>query len=116
MYMDIHSYSQLWMYPYGYTCSGQVPESAKYDSLSKGAVAAIKSVHGTTYTAGPICQTIYQVSGDSVDYALENANATYSMTVELRDEGDYGFILPPEQIKPTGEEMWAGLSYVLTNM
>jgi hypothetical protein len=38
------------------------------------------------------------------------------MTVELRDTGDYGFILPPEQIKPTSEEMWAGLSYMLTNM
>ena len=101
---------------YGYTCSGQVPDAAKYASLSEGAVSAIKAVHGTVYTQGPICNTIYQVSGDSVDYALENAKAKFSMTVELRDTGDYGFILPPEQIKPTGEEMWAGLSYLLANM
>ncbi|KAF2748078.1 carboxypeptidase A1 precursor [Sporormia fimetaria CBS 119925] len=116
MYMDIHSYSQLWMYPYGYTCSGVVPEAAKYESLSQGAVAAIESVHGMVYEAGPICQTIYEVSGDSVDYAYEVAKANYSMTVELRDTGRYGFILPPEQIRPTAEEMWAGLSYVLDNM
>jgi len=38
------------------------------------------------------------------------------MTVELRDTGNYGFILPASQILPTGEEMWAGLSYLLKNM
>ncbi|KAJ4336079.1 hypothetical protein N0V87_005659 [Didymella glomerata] len=116
LYMDIHSYSQLWMYPYGYTCNGAVPNSASYASLTKGAIAAVKAVHGTTFTGGPICNTIYQVSGDSVDYALENAGTKYSMTVELRDTGNYGFVLPANQIKPSGEEMWAGLAYLLKNM
>ncbi|KAF2438513.1 carboxypeptidase A1 precursor [Karstenula rhodostoma CBS 690.94] len=120
LYMDIHSYSQLWMYPYGYTCSGAVPNSASYASLAKGAVAALKAVHGTTFTAGPICSTIYQVSGSSVDYALENAGSNkgvkYSMTVELRDTGANGFVLPAAQIKPSGEETWAGLAYLLKNM
>ena len=27
--------------------------------------------------------------------------------MELRDTGEYGFILPPNQIIPTGEEVWA---------
>ncbi|KAF1835645.1 hypothetical protein BDW02DRAFT_495520 [Decorospora gaudefroyi] len=116
LYMDIHSYSQLWLYPYGYTCSGVVPNSAKYASLTRGAIAAIKAVHGTTFTGGPICSTIYQVSGDSVDYAVEVAKANYSMTVELRDKGNYGFILPTAQIVPSAEEMWAGLRYTLNNL
>ncbi|CAE7015158.1 hypothetical protein CFE70_002626 [Pyrenophora teres f. teres 0-1] len=116
LYMDIHSYSQLWLYPYGYTCSGTVPNSAKYASLTKGAIAAVKAVHGTTFTGGPICSTIYQVSGDSVDYAFEVAKANFSMTVELRDTGTYGFILPAAQIVPSAEEMWAGLRYMVANM
>ncbi|KAL1799192.1 hypothetical protein ACET3X_003229 [Alternaria dauci] len=116
LYMDIHAYSQLWMYPYGYTCSGTLPNSAKYASLTNGAIAAVKAVHGTTFTGGPICQTIYQVSGDSVDYAFEVAKANYSMTVELRDTGNYGFVLPAAQIVPSGEEMWAGLRYLLANL
>ncbi|KAJ4290567.1 hypothetical protein N0V90_010784 [Kalmusia sp. IMI 367209] len=116
LYMDIHSYSQLWMYPYGYTCSGTLPESATYASLAKGAVAALKAVHGTSYTYGPICSTIYQVSGSSVDYAYENAKVKYSMTVELRDTGNNGFVLPAAQILPSGEETWAGLAYLLKNM
>ncbi|KAI8931370.1 hypothetical protein NX059_011704 [Plenodomus lindquistii] len=116
LYMDIHAYLQIWMYPYGYTCSGVLPNSAKYASLTKGAIAAVKAVHGTTFTGGPICNTIYQVSGDSVDYAYEVAKANYSMTVELRDTGTYGFVLPAAQILPSAEEMWAGLSYLLKNM
>ncbi|KAH7064228.1 hypothetical protein BKA63DRAFT_169009 [Paraphoma chrysanthemicola] len=116
LYMDIHAYSQLWMYPYGYTCSGVLPEAAKNQNLTEGAIAAVQAVHGTVFEGGPICNTIYQVSGDSVDYAYENAKAAFSMTVELRDTGRYGFILPPEQIVPSAEEMWAGLSYLLKNM
>ncbi|KAF2867355.1 hypothetical protein BDV95DRAFT_598048 [Massariosphaeria phaeospora] len=116
LYMDIHSYSQLWMYPYGYTCSGTLPAAAKYQSLTEGSIAAVKAVHGTDFTGGPICSTIYQVSGSSVDYAYENAKVTYSMTVELRDTGRYGFVLPPDQIVPAAEEMWAGLSYLVENM
>jgi carboxypeptidase A4 len=114
--MDIHSYSQLWMYPYGYTCSGAIPTAAKNKALTNGAIAAVKAVHGTVFTGGPICNTIYQVSGDSVDYAFEVAKANYSMTVELRDTGTYGFVLPAAQILPSAEEMWAGLGYLLKNM
>jgi len=116
LYMDIHAYSQLWMYPYGYTCSGTVPNAAKYASLTNGAIAAVRAVHGTGFTGGPICSTIYPVTGDSVDYAAEVAKANYSMTVELRDTGANGFVLPAAQIQPSGEEMWAGLSYVFKNM
>ena len=93
-----------------------VPNSAKYESLTQGAIAAVKAVHGVSFTGGPICNTIYQVSGDSVDYAFEVAKANYSMTVELRDTGKYGFVLPADQIVPSSEEMWAGLSYLLKNM
>ncbi|EKG09239.1 Peptidase M14 carboxypeptidase A [Macrophomina phaseolina MS6] len=116
LYMDIHAYSQLWMYPYGYTCSGTVPDVAEYKKLADGAVAVVKAVHNTTFEAGPICSTIYEASGNSVDYAFDNAGAKYSMTVELRDTGKYGFVLPAAEILPSGEEIWAGLVYLLKNM
>ena len=33
----------------------------------------------------------------------------YDWLLELRDDGEYGFLLPPEQILPTDEEVWEGL-------
>lgn len=33
----------------------------------------------------------------------------YSYTIELRDTGSYGFVLPPAQIKPTSEETILGI-------
>ena len=37
----------------------------------------------------------------------------FAFTTELRDTGLYGFVLPPEQIIPSGEEMWAGFEVVI---
>lgn len=42
--------------------------------------------------------------------------AKYAFTIELRDTGSYGFILPPSQILPSGEETFAGFSYLFGNM
>ena len=36
-----------------------------------------------------------------------NLFTPFSYGMELRDTGNYGFILPPDQIIPTGEEVWA---------
>ncbi|EOD45725.1 putative carboxypeptidase a1 precursor protein [Neofusicoccum parvum UCRNP2] len=116
MYMDWHSYSQLWMTPYGYTCSQLPSTNTELQSISGGAVAAIEAVHGTQFEYGPICQTIYQASGSSVDYSHQTVGSQYTFTAELRDTGRYGFVLPANQIRPTSEEMWAGMSYVFANM
>jgi len=40
----------------------------------------------------------------------------YSFSAELRDTGNYGFILPTDQIYPSGIETWAGVKYLLANM
>ena len=37
---------------------------------------------------------------------------TYSYTIELRDTGQFGFLLPAKEIVPTGEEAFAGVQYI----
>jgi hypothetical protein len=36
-----------------------------------------------------------------------------AFAVELRDTGYYGFLLPPEQIKPNSEEFWNAIKVTL---
>ena len=51
-------------------------------------------------------------SGGSPDWARGVANIKYPFLIELRDQGVYGFLLPPEEIIPTGQEAWAGIRVV----
>ncbi|CZR65852.1 probable carboxypeptidase [Phialocephala subalpina] len=116
LYIDIHSYSQLFMTPYGYSCTALAPQNTVLQTLARGVAAAIKSVYGTTYTYGPVCTTIYKATGSSVDYVNDVTGAKYTFTIELRDTGTNGFVLPASQILPTGVETWEGFKYLLVNM
>nr|XP_036574262.1 zinc carboxypeptidase [Colletotrichum truncatum]XP_036587701.1 zinc carboxypeptidase [Colletotrichum truncatum]KAF6780666.1 zinc carboxypeptidase [Colletotrichum truncatum]KAF6798643.1 zinc carboxypeptidase [Colletotrichum truncatum] len=116
LFIDFHAYSQLFMTPYGYSCSAVSAKNTELQSLARGAVAAIKAVHGTSYKYGPICTTIYKATGSSVDYVADVVKADYTFTQELRDTGNYGFVLPASQIVPTGQETYAGVRYLLQNM
>ncbi|NXX83071.1 CBPA1 Carboxypeptidase, partial [Urocolius indicus] len=110
-FISIHSYSQLLLYPYGYTKT-PVPDKDELHELSKKAVAALSSLYGTSYTYGSIITTIYQASGGSIDWAY-NQGIKYSFTFELRDTGRYGFLLPSSQIIPTAQETWLGVKVIL---
>lgn len=116
LYIDWHSYSQLFMTPYGYSCSARPPNDSALQSLARGAVDAIRNVHKTSFKYGPICSTIYQTAGSSVDWVNDELKGDNVFTVELRDTGRYGFVLPPDQIIPSGEESFAGAMYLFQNM
>ena len=46
----------------------------------------------------------------------EEGKAEWSYTIELRDTGDFGFVLPPEQIRGSVEEQWAGIRVLLSSI
>jgi len=117
-YNNYHSYSQLWMGPWGYTFSTPpAADFAKQQEAGKLAAAAIQKTHGLRYGQGPVASTIYQASGIMCDEIYKSSGVILSYTCELRDTGAYGFVLPPAQIKPQGEEIWAAtlamVQYVL---
>uniref|UniRef100_A0A671LVT0 Carboxypeptidase A4 n=1 Tax=Sinocyclocheilus anshuiensis TaxID=1608454 RepID=A0A671LVT0_9TELE len=91
--ISMHSYSQLLMYPYGYTCT-DVPDKSEL-LQSKNSPPSM-----TRYQVGSICKIIYQASGGSIDWTY-NTGIRYSFAFELRDTGFYGFLLPANQIVPT---------------
>ncbi|KAK4498356.1 hypothetical protein PRZ48_011014 [Zasmidium cellare] len=115
LYVDWHSYGQYILSPYGYTAT--VPaNSADQISLGNEAADAIRAVYGTNFTVGPSGATLYPTTGSSADFATDVAGAEYAYAFELRDQGDNGFVLPPDQIRPTGEEMLAGIKVFLAGL
>ena len=53
-------------------------------------------------------------SGASDDY-YQSEGTRFSYTPELRDDG-FGFLLPPQYIIPSGEEIFAALSTMLDKL
>lgn len=47
--------------------------------------------------------------GNSDDWAKNKVGIKYSYTIELRDRGTYGFLLPPSEIIPTGKEIFTAI-------
>ncbi|XP_068458726.1 carboxypeptidase A5 [Clinocottus analis] len=110
-FVSIHSYSQMLLYPYGYTRT-PVKDQAELHSLAKKAITDLASLYGTRYRYGSIINTIYQASGGTIDWTY-NQGIKYSYTFELRDTGRYGFILPANQILPTAKETWLALMAIM---
>lgn len=101
-----HSFSQLILYPWGYTTQPAPDASAglKLAQLAQGMQEAIYGVHGRVYTPRQSSQ-LYPTAGDTTDWTY-GEYAIPSLTIELRpasvEEG--GFLLPPDEIQPTFEE------------
>jgi len=118
-YLTLHSYSDLFMYEYGYKPNTYPPDVDDLKALANDAVAAIAAVHGTKFTAGNSDDLTYDAAGASDDWSKGVANIKWVYTLELRPgDGDvehdtyYGFDLPPSYIIPVGEETWAGLQVI----
>ncbi|XP_030627792.1 carboxypeptidase A1-like [Chanos chanos] len=110
-FVSIHSYSQMLLYPYGYT-STPCKDQSELHALAKKAITDLASLYGTQYTYGSIINTIYQASGGTIDWTY-NQGIKYSYTFELRDTGRYGFALPANQIIPTAQETWLALMAIM---
>ena len=69
------------------------------------------------YKKGYTCKIVFHISdpssGTSRDWAAGVPQIPFVYTTELRDTGEYGFVLPPNQVRPTAEETWAGLKALM---
>lgn len=109
--ISYHSYSQLILFPWGYT-SSPAPDKVLMENLAIQMANKIKAVHGVTYTPDQ-SSGLYLSSGDTTDwlYALLGVPA---YTIELRPSSSYpGFVLPESQIEPTYEENLPAALYLM---
>ncbi|GAB7363277.1 hypothetical protein MBLNU230_g3558t1 [Neophaeotheca triangularis] len=113
LYIDWHSFSQLLLWPFGYDCDRFPDNNDAYEAVGSAAAEAFERPYGTALEIGPICSTIYQVAGGSLDWASERGDADFAFSYELRDTGLYGFVLPPSQIYPSVVEAYRGTSAMM---
>ncbi|XP_001371211.1 mast cell carboxypeptidase A [Monodelphis domestica] len=116
-YLSFHAYSQMLLFPYGYT-EARVPNDDELSKISRLATEALATRYQTQYVYGPIATTIYPTYGSSIDWAYD-FGITRSFAFELRDKGRYGFLLPESQIKQTCKETMFAVKaiakYILKN-
>ncbi len=106
-FWDIHSFSQLILWPYGYTA--ELPLDADYYlQVGLSMQAAIYGVHGRSYGAGPTYTAIYPTAGGSLDWVYDYQDAL-AFGLEMRpqqfDPGNVGFELPAEEIIEANQEI-----------
>ncbi|KAL9959735.1 hypothetical protein ACROYT_G033088 [Oculina patagonica] len=116
-YLDIHSYSQILMFPWGHTKR----RSKDYEELmrvGKAVVDAIRTQGGenTNYTFGQASDIMYIESGTTKDYIYGHLRVRYTFSMELRDTGEYGFLLPSNLIVPTAKEAFEGIKAMILSM
>lgn len=96
--IDVHSYSELVLYPWGHQY-GAAPDEAMLSSLAGQMADAIAATHGRTYA--PIQGSdLYPASGVVDDWSYAE-HGMMSFTIELRGED---FVIAPSEIVPTCEE------------
>ena len=111
IFFDVHCYSQLVLWPYGYdSTEPEGPAGEIHRNLGEGIAEAIESINGRIFAPQP-AHDLYLASGTSLDWAWDDAGV-YAFTYELRDTGEFGFVLPPDQIVPSGEEILESFLYV----
>lgn len=106
--LSIHSRGQYILFPFGYN---NAPRAYNYqDLLQVGQRASVDmyKLYSKPYRVGTTAGALYIASGISVDWAFAVGGIPLSYTYELRDQGEFGFILPAEQIVPNGEELLEG--------
>ena len=122
--IDVHSFSQLVLRPLGWTKQPYAHES-QHKQLGDKIRDLIYSVHGKSYTSIAAID-LYATSGTASDwfYAGKEVSGSfghhvYGYTIELRPKsafGGQGFILPPSEIIPTGEEIVAAFRYFVRHV
>uniref|UniRef100_T1GWZ9 Peptidase M14 domain-containing protein n=1 Tax=Megaselia scalaris TaxID=36166 RepID=T1GWZ9_MEGSC len=107
LYISLHSWSQLLMYPYGHT--QRLPVNVEdYRQITNAAIQAMAKRYGTKYIGGNIYDAIYPASGTSIDWVFGTQGVKLTFTYELRPSGHgavtFSHDLPKEFIIPTAEE------------
>ncbi|KAM6159942.1 mast cell carboxypeptidase A [Erethizon dorsatum] len=109
-YITFHSYSQMLLFPYGYTTK-LPPNHEDLDKVAKIGTDVVSTRYETSYIYGPVASTIYPTAGSSLDWAYD-LGIKHTFAFELRDKGKFCFLLPESLIKPTCKETMLAVKFI----
>ncbi len=116
--ISLHAYDWNFLYPFGYATGHYPSIVSELIALCNGAVADLNAEHADESGVGVRdfgcinAADLYPAAGASDDwYASQGVRYVY--TPEMRGPS---FDVPPTQIVPASEEMWAALKYMMDTM
>lgn len=111
-YLTIHSYAQVVLFPYTWSRDAARPHN--YEELIGLSTEITKRIGGN-WRHGQGRDIFYPAAGGSDDWA-HSTGVDIVYTFELRDKGNYGFMLPEFLIRPAVEEAARGISAVYDHL
>lgn len=114
-YISLHSYGQWILIPHGHN-NNRIPQYNTYMRIGNAASQAHRRRNGTIFTPGNVVDLLYVASGESFDWVKGKHNTNLTYIYELRDQGRYGFILPPSQIIDSAIEFMDGLQVIIDEL
>jgi len=105
--LSFHTYSDLWLHPWGYTATATSDSNAFYEWDDEAQV-------GVGYMSGQSTRVLYSVNGEFNDWCYGEIGAKpriYSWTPEAGSEND-GFWPPPSRIVPIANDNLRGCYFV----
>ncbi|XP_031556614.1 carboxypeptidase B2-like [Actinia tenebrosa] len=106
----------MWFIPWGHT-KNKTKDYQEQMRVAELACRAIKeSDIAANYSHGQSSRLMYGASGVAEDWVYGNLGVRYSFSVELRDTGHYGFLLPARFIRQSGAEMLKALNAIIMAM
>jgi len=103
--IDFHAYGRYVLRPYGYPVTPTTDE-AGLKEIGDATANEIESVYRTNWSSMRSAG-LYPAAGGTEDWMYDSTNGhSWAFCFELRGNS---FILPTDEIIPSGEEIWAGL-------
>ncbi|XP_075983182.1 uncharacterized protein LOC142981271 [Anticarsia gemmatalis] len=120
-YFSFHAYGQKIIIPYADRIK-HIDNYGETENFGKQAILKMYSINGVKYSIGTTYDTLgLRISGNSASYTKKTHNVSshesssrFVYTFLLRDNGSYGYALPPSQILPTCKETLSGIMELMT--